>query len=176
MKTMLHEIWGDVMVSVQGDVPMSDEDWDDYLATVDANLTSLKAFLISADNNGPNAGQRAKLDRQRAVYPLPKAVVTTSMAIRGIVTATSWIGTNIRAFSPAHIDDAFAYLNVAEPDRAALIELVAILKTRLAGGETWGQLREPSSASPADPALLRQVVAEKVASIRAKLRALQGRD
>jgi hypothetical protein len=176
MKTMLHEIWGNVMVSVQGDVPMSDEDWDDYLATVDANLTSLKAFLISADNHGPNAGQRAKLDKQRAVYPLPKAVVTTSMAIRGIVTATSWLGSKIRAFSPANIDEAFAYLSVAEPDRAALLELVAILKTRLAGGETWGQLREPSSGATPDPALMRQVVAERVASIRAKLRSIQGRD
>jgi hypothetical protein len=67
MKGMLHEIRGNILVSAQGDVPVDDADWDSYLAAVDGAKSVLKGFLISADNHGPNAGQRAKLAMQTLV-------------------------------------------------------------------------------------------------------------
>ena len=169
MKTMLHQVRGDVMISVQGDVPLGDDDWDDFLNAV-RGATSVKAFLISADNHGPNARQRAKLQSNRTVYPYPKAVVTTSMTVRGIVTATSWLGTNIRAFSPDRIDEAFDYLDIAPDFRTSLLEIVALMKTRLAGGDAIEQFRLPAVGNPSDLALIHQIIEERVANIRAKLR------
>ena len=170
MKTMLLEIRGDVLITVQGDMPLSDPDWDDFLRVV-ASATHVKAYLFSSDNHGPSAKQRAKLQSNRAVFPLPKAVVTTSMAVRGIVTATSWLGTNIRAFSPDHIDDAFDYLGLSPASRPAVLECVALMKTRLAGGDTIDPFRALSVNNPTDLALMHQIVEERVANIRAKLRA-----
>lgn len=170
MKSMLHELQGDVMLVVQGDVPVVDDDWDEYLATLAAN-PSVKAFLISADNHGPNANQRAKLANLRSIDPLPKAVVTTSMAVRGIVTALSWLGSNIRAFAPNQIEGAFEYLGVASNAHAALLERLALLKTRLAGGERWEQFRGNDRGDQADLLLMQQIVEERVANIRAKVHA-----
>ena len=169
MKTMLLEVRGDVLITVQGDEPLADDDWDDFLRVV-ASATHVKAYLFSSDNYGPSAKQRAKLQAYRAVFPLPKAVVTTSMAVRGIVTATSWLGTNIRAFSPDHIDEAFDYLGVPQATRASLLECVALMKTRLAGGDAIDQFRAPAVGQPTDLALIHQIVEERVANIRAKLR------
>ncbi|MET0591799.1 MAG: hypothetical protein ABW133_03810 [Polyangiaceae bacterium] len=169
MKTMLHEIRSDVMITVQGDVPLADDDWDEYLNAVEA-APNIKAFLISADNYGPNARQRAKLQSHRTVYPHPKAVVTTSMAVRGIVTATSWLGTNIRAFSPDRIDEAFDYLRTPADLRPSLLECLALMKTRLAGGDAIEQFRMPAVDNASDLALMHQIVEERVANIRAKLR------
>jgi hypothetical protein len=170
MKSMLHELQGDVMLVVQGDVPVVDGDWDEYLAALDAS-PSLKAFLISADNHGPNASQRAKLATLHRIDPLPKAVVTTSMGARGIVTALSWLGSNIRAFAPNQIDRAFDYLGVANDARAALLGRLALLKTWLAGGEKLDQFRGSESGDHADLPFMQQIVEERVANIRAKLRA-----
>jgi hypothetical protein len=172
METMLHELQGNVMVCVQGDVPLEDSDWDAFLASVTAS-PSLRAFLISADNHGPNATQRAKLATLTGVFLLPKAVVTTSLAVRGIVTATSWLGTNIRSFSPNHIDNAFEYLGVAEPLRAALLGRVALLKTRLAGGEISEHLSGTQRIGSSDLHLMQTLVEERVANIRANLRTVR---
>jgi len=157
------------MINVQGDAPPSDGDWDEFLAAV-AAASNLRAFLICADNHGPNVSQRAKLAKMRSKFPLPKAVVTTSMVVRGIVTATSWLGSNVRAFAPSHIDEAFDYLDVPKPLRAGLLERVALLKTRLAGGETLEPFRGGESHSTNDLVVTQQIVEERVANIRAKLR------
>jgi hypothetical protein len=170
MKTMLHEVRGSMMINVQGDMPLADADWDEFLAAA-AAAPRLTAYFISADNYGPDARQRAKLATLPHLYPLPKAVVTTSLAVRGIVTATSWLGTNIRAFAPSRVDDAFDYLGVARPNRAALLECVALLKTRLAGGEGFGSLRPPAGPPTSDVMLVNRIIEERVANIRAKIHA-----
>jgi hypothetical protein len=169
MKTMLHEVRGGVMVTVHGDLPIADAEWDAFLAAAGA-APRLTACLISADRQGPNARQRAKLATLPQMYPLPKAVVTTSVVVRGIVTATSWLGTNIRAFAPHRIDDAFDYLKVVRGERAALLECVALMKTRLAGGEDLTSLRPPAGPPTSDVMLVNRVVEERVAAIRSKIR------
>ena len=77
----------------------------------------------------------------RSKFPLPKAVVTTSRVVRGIVTATSWLGSNVRAFAPSNIDEAFDYLDVPKPLRAGLLERVALLKRRPPAAKHWRHFR-----------------------------------
>jgi len=61
------------------------------------------------------------------------AVVTNSLIGRGIVTAVSWMGADISAFSWDNIDKAAEFLRVEESKRAAMAEVVMRARRELRG-------------------------------------------
>ena len=97
---------------------------------------------------------------------LPVAVVTASLAARGVVTALGWLGKNIRAFAPLDLPQAFTYLGVKEEARLDLMQAVAKLRSQLLGVDALSSIQGSH-----DNALIRFVATESLARVKDKLRA-----
>ena len=103
-------VCGDLVMSLTREGPVPDEHWQQYLEDLRrANTKVVLGFGIGAMS--VNSKQR----RQAAIALSDKrvAAVLNSSVARGIATAFSWLGLQLRSFalSPAHVLDAFAYLN-----------------------------------------------------------------
>jgi hypothetical protein len=126
---MLHEVLNGVLVCVHGPTVPSDGEWHAYL---DAGVSGVRvALVIAGDSPGPNPRQRALIAKVPNLAGIPTAVVTTSRAARCVVTALSWFGKDIRAFTPSELDDAVAYLGLSVDHRVAALQAVRRMQLTL---------------------------------------------
>jgi predicted Fe-S protein YdhL (DUF1289 family) len=132
-KTLSFERVGAIYLLVHDEVAPNDEDWRAHVAFLRQAMPELKAVLVFGDGAGPNASQRKLLQSIPGVNRCPTAVITISVVARGIVTAISWFGATIRAFAPAALAEAFAWLGLSEAERLAVLRRIAELKAQLAG-------------------------------------------
>jgi hypothetical protein len=133
MATMAHVVSDGIQLAVHDESPPTDAEWDAYLAEA---ASSVRGTLVVTDGGGPNAKQRAAIANIAGIAELPTAIITSSILARGIVTAISWLGKNIRAFSPAEIGAAMDYLGIGSSKRAELSQRIARLKVTLADAES----------------------------------------
>jgi hypothetical protein len=105
----------------------SDPEWGQFLQAQAAVLNDIKGVLVYSLSFGPNASQRARLNKLWSdVGVNPKiAVMTNSRINRGIVTAFTWlIGNRIQAFAPERYQDACNFLELSEKEKTAAHELL----------------------------------------------------
>lgn len=127
---------GDMLISVtqEGDVPM--DVWEPFIA--DLGSTSVKRIL------GLAIGAitiHAKQRRSAVIAMKDKrvAAVVGSSVARGIATALSWMGLQLRAYDWDSLVDAFDYLGPQGLTSEACVEIVRELLER-AGAPTLDQL------------------------------------
>jgi len=99
----------------------SDAEWAIYLRDIERHGIERTLQLIYTEGSGPSATQRRDLKELLDGRAVPVAVMSSSAAVRGMVTAMSWFNTKIRAFAPADLGEALAYLEIPT-SRAELIE------------------------------------------------------
>jgi hypothetical protein len=68
------------------------------------------------------------------------AVVTRATIARGMVTAISWLGVNIRAFAPSDMHAAGTWLGVGATRVEPLMRLLAASRLKLMGQEAPADL------------------------------------
>jgi hypothetical protein len=122
-------VYGDLVMSLTREGAVPNEHWQRYLE--DLRRATTKVVLgFGVGAMSVNSKQR----RQAAVALSDKrvAAVLNSSVARGIATAFSWLGLQLRSFalSPATVLDAFAYLNsgVLSPEQG--LELSELLFAR----------------------------------------------
>jgi len=121
---MNHKLVQGVLFVRHREQAVRDEDWDAMLADVAQSLERGGALkiLVRTDNAGPNVLQRSKLNQVVTAHggTLQVAVLSSSVLVRGIVTAFSWMRVvQIRSFGPEAHAAALAYLDVkVRPDAA----------------------------------------------------------
>jgi hypothetical protein len=123
------------VVVVHGDAPPSDEDWDGYVSFLMEAIVGRRGLVIT-EGAGPNGRQRERLVALPQVTASPFAVVTSSAVARGIVTALSWLGQSVKAFSPAKIDDALHHLEVPPDLRPWMLKQIASMRSELGGARS----------------------------------------
>lgn len=112
VKNMAFKVIDRLFVVAYGDMSPTLEEWVRYLHEVERHGIDRTMHLIVTEGGGPNATQRRHLDELLAGRSVPVAVMSGSPAIRGMVTALSWFNGKIRAFYPAGLRDAIAYLEI----------------------------------------------------------------
>ena len=119
-KSLLYEDIGTVFVQVVSGAP-ADPEWNAMLDRMVANEYPLIRVLVSADGGSPNAAQRQRLADRIGKRPQRGAILTESAVVRGAITAIRWFNPSIdtRAFSPKAFDEAAAFLDVPNSERAA---------------------------------------------------------
>ena len=133
MKTMRSSIVDGVLIAVHTAYGPTDDEWRSYLHLYESHQQLVRANLVVTRGGGPNAKQREAMSKLKNLRAFATAVVSDSVVARGIVTAISWIGKPIRAFTPSETDLAFEYLGVATDTRAKVRLEVAALKSELEG-------------------------------------------
>lgn len=106
-------------------------EWDAYLDLVDRHGVTRTQQLIYTDGGEPNAHQRRELNELLKGRQVPVAVVSTSVRIRGTVTALSWFNRKIKAFPPSAMKDALAYLEIPEMRRDMIEQEMRKLRLQL---------------------------------------------
>jgi hypothetical protein len=132
---MLRSKVGGVAVIVHDAEAPSDAEWASWVSDFRVIAGKLKGILIYSQGGGPNGPQRSQLTAlfEELEATPPTAIVTSSVAMRGIVTAIRWFlpATNrVRSYAPADMDRALADLGVPREGRAEVTrEVHAHLKT-----------------------------------------------
>jgi hypothetical protein len=132
------------LVVVHGDVPPTDEVWEEYLKFTFENKTSkdIVRHLVITQGASPTAAQRRLLQERAAVLldenpvSVRAAIVTPSTFARGIVTAISWIIDAPRAFAPEKLSEALKYLDIPEEHLTAIRGMVTKLDEELKAKKT----------------------------------------
>ena len=123
---------GDLLLTVHGATPPTDEEWRVYLEFCRTLIGKATRNLVVTSGAGPNGQQRSKLIKEFPEFtPIPVAVVSDSSTTRGIVTALHWFGKNIRAFRSSNLTGALEYLGLPAERHAAVIEKLRTLTASL---------------------------------------------
>jgi len=121
MKNVAIKVIDRLFLVVYGTADPSDEEWDAYLGLVKHHGIDRTMQLICTDGGEPSAPQRKVLNEVLGGRTVPVAVVSSSVRVRGTVTALSWFNRKIRAFPPTALREAIAYLEIPA-SRIDLIE------------------------------------------------------
>jgi|HubBroStandDraft_2_1064218.scaffolds.fasta_scaffold222311_2 hypothetical protein len=151
---MIYEMIGDLCILVHGEVPPSNEEWNEYLAGGSERLSGLASpkCIVVTDGVAPSPTQRVALNAVVAEYgrPVPTAVITRSVVARSAVTVLGWFNSAIRSFAPNELSAAMLYLGIEPARRSDLVERIVRMRIALS-----------NESSPLDaPIDLRQIADE----------------
>lgn len=90
---------------------------DNFLAFAKdiAKPTTTTCLALAIGTATVSSKQRKMVADALNVNKIPCAAISDDSIVRGLITAVSWLGVNIKAFSWAHLEDAIAFLNVPAP-------------------------------------------------------------
>lgn len=105
---------GDVLVSLTTAGPVIDSQWNGWVK--DMETRGVKKCLGAT----LGATELTSLQRKRAsdvarAHKIRVCAITDDALVRGIVTAVSWLGVNIKAFSWSNMPAALQFLEVPPP-------------------------------------------------------------
>lgn len=129
---MAYRAFDDAFVVVHGADNPTEAEWERYLQSIEATPTKATRILVVTYGGGPNATQRAHLNK--IIYPKPPAVAvcTDAAMVRGIVTAIGWFNPRIRAFARDDVGRALTYLGVPELQALRMLPHIARLREAVA--------------------------------------------
>ena len=118
-----------IVVLCEGRGEPSTQEWDGYLGLLRQQLRSggLRVFVYSAGGR-PSRAQQQQLMQLTGDHDLQVAVVSASMALRFVVSVFALIHRDIRLFTPAQLDQAFAHIRCSAEEVAAVRAAVERLK------------------------------------------------
>ncbi len=114
LKRSMHRwsVVGDLMISFTTEGPIDNDVWTQFLN--DLKTKPVKKYLSMAMGNVEATSVQRKMNievtRSRKI---PVAVVTDERLVRGMVTAASWLGVDIKAFDWDEVKEALDYLQVS---------------------------------------------------------------
>lgn len=123
---------GRLLVVVHTAANPSKLEWDRLL-----NETSVRGrgkdlrMLIVSYGGGPDVDQRKQLATLMAASPAPRAVMTGSPLVRGIMGALSFFNPQMKAFGLHDLDAATEYLGLQTDERSTAERLRESLESKL---------------------------------------------
>lgn len=120
-------IVSDVIIGYCGSGVLADVPWKQFVG--DLNSKAIRYYLSTIGGTIDSTS----LQRKMAVEVLNRrkirvAVVVDDKVVKGVVTAASWLGADIKAFSWDDLRDAIAHLNSAGPFEDRIVETVEQLR------------------------------------------------
>jgi hypothetical protein len=132
-----------LMLVVHADMPPDDEDWTRMIVVRDANRVKIRGTLVIAQPRASlSAAQRADVAGFMKSTGTSVAVVTDSALIRGVARAVAFLGVQVRAFSPAEVNDALQFLLVPQARHAHMLHRIDAMRAQLG---TYPSLRPPGT-------------------------------
>lgn len=104
-------ILGDLAISCTSRGDMPNERWSEYLDDLRAKRVT-RVLGAAVGSLSLTSAQRKQASEIMEELHITSAGVTDESIVRGFVTALSWVGVNIKAFSWAELRQAISYLKV----------------------------------------------------------------
>jgi hypothetical protein len=123
---------GDLMVSFYLPGPIPTDVWDDYCDTI-ASPEVLKVLSASIGAVEVDSSQRKQISLALRTAPRAAAAIVTDEAIvRGLMTATAWLGrVDLKAFAWHKVADAYRHLAPTGLDEKQALDLVDEVRRRV---------------------------------------------
>jgi hypothetical protein len=108
----------DLMLFMAGNGAPSEGEWNEYILLLASAAERLRPinkplrFIVFVDDSPPNAKQRAAVVDALGGLASKTAVVTTSVLARNLITVFSWLGLNVKGFSPTDLAGVSEYLDL----------------------------------------------------------------
>ena len=104
---------GDVMIGVNTTGKISDEDWSAFMAEFGASDYKIyMGFSLGIlEVSSAQRKQSAAAIRENGTSVI---VITDEVLVRGIVTAVSWLGANVKSFPWRDVDRALQYADLED--------------------------------------------------------------
>jgi hypothetical protein len=122
-------ILDDVVVTITRPGESEDSVWKDFAKDVETKKVTkcLGGALPSASLTSVQRKIVADALKKNAVRV---AAVTDDRLVRGVITAVSWLGVDIKAFDWSQVRDAATYLGIPENKLSPAVEALLRLKNR----------------------------------------------
>jgi hypothetical protein len=113
-KNLAFTLVGDLLISIWGDAPPSEERFLDAMAFYERAAAIRNRHLVITLGSGPNAAQRQQLSTLPKQDIVAVAVVchVASADVRRVISALGWFNPGIKAFPAEGLEDALEYLDV----------------------------------------------------------------
>jgi hypothetical protein len=131
MKTVAYKLLPDLLISVHGKAPVSDEQFPEILRIFRGLDYENIRMLVVTEGGGPTPRQRSVMTKALGGRQMRNAVVSDDMLIRGIVTALSWFNPKIRSFRSDDLEGAMRYLGLPPARFDEVRDEVAVLQALL---------------------------------------------
>lgn len=118
-KTMSVERFGPILLQATGSQPITDGEWASYIELIREDTKTNGAALLGIQyslTQAPSAAQRKAAAELSATFS-HFALISSSMLVRGAVTAISWLlrsKIETRAFAPSEVRAALEWLSKAQ--------------------------------------------------------------
>jgi hypothetical protein len=127
------KIVDDVMVSLGTHGAMPDDEWK--RCVTDLEVRPIKKWLVTVLGTFEVNSMQRKLGidaiNRRRVH---LAVVSEDRVVRGLVTAASWFGVDVKPFPWTDLDQAIKHLQIGPPLYGHVFEAVQQLRTEASSG------------------------------------------
>jgi hypothetical protein len=96
----------------------TEDEWSEYVLLLSSAAEKLRPinkplrFIVFVDDSPPNAKQRAEVIDAIGGLASKTAVVTTSLLARKLITVFSWLGLNVKGYSPTDLAGVAEYLDL----------------------------------------------------------------
>ena len=136
MKTMAVGKVGSTILKYHNEDKPADDEWDVFVEALRTAGPGTTAILTLTDGGGPTPTQRKRAAQAILTRdePIPAAVLSDSMVVRGMITAVKWMGVSIAAFRPSELDEALGYLGLPLASKRPIEEAFARLKASVQSG------------------------------------------
>jgi hypothetical protein len=124
-----------LIVLKHGLLAPSVREWNGYLDAfrpISHRLEQMR-ILVLTDGGRPQRQQQAQLNTIVGGRTVQTAVVSSSMAVRFVISVFALLNPGIRGFASFHLDDAFDHLALKPRERAAAASIVLRLSRSVAG-------------------------------------------
>lgn len=136
MSTIQWAFCGRIVVLRHTRANPTDAEWDPYVAAYmlhQQQFAERTATLVWTDGGGPTPAQRARINAAVSLESgIAVSVVSTSMAVRFIVSSMALFNRGIRAFAPHELDAALGHLAATADEREQVRRSVQTLGEKLA--------------------------------------------
>jgi hypothetical protein len=102
---------GDMVITFSTAGELNDDEWTNFINDI-KNKQVARYLATNIGTIEVNSVQRKKFVDVSKLKPFPVAVVTDERLVRGLVTAISWFGVNVEAFSWKDLQNAIRHLGV----------------------------------------------------------------
>jgi predicted Fe-Mo cluster-binding NifX family protein len=107
------EIIGDIVFTRTREGVIPDETWARFLADIKKGARIV--FAVSEGDPAPSPTQRRDAAKALTDHGVTAIVITESRISRGILTAMSWFGANVKAYSWTELDKAIEHASSSAP-------------------------------------------------------------
>lgn len=121
---------GDIVVSFTMGGQIEDALWDQYVAALRADGVRMLFGIASEDASGISATQRKAASDAMQQKSIQAVAVTNSRVLRGVLTAVSWLGAKVKAYSWDSFDQALQAAGADASQQAELRAMMAVFTQR----------------------------------------------